>query len=317
MSVPLVPLGEFQLGDIVTGKIVALEPTGALVDFDIDQLVNVPLSELSLCNIQSPDEALRVDEVREFLVVGNYDGHCERFFPNCRPETLIGSDCLLETARELVSLQCGYPVAQENIILHTQIIEVTVGGEFPGVSARLKWFLCSEDHPPTVSFSIRQLEAKTAWERVRQLKAENVLIHAIVIEKHARRAIVRIEGLRGVIPTRIDEHKDEFLEGTELPLKILKVREEYERLMLLHPSVWLRLKQLQAGQIISVKVRSVKDYGIVVDTEDVFALLPASNIPDSSAEQPSQTFEVGASLEVRLTEVDLERGRFVVESIDN
>ena len=79
MSVPLVPLGEFQPGDIVTGKIVALEPTGALVDFDIDQLVNVPLSELSLCNIQSPDEALRVDEVREFLVVGNYDGHCERF----------------------------------------------------------------------------------------------------------------------------------------------------------------------------------------------------------------------------------------------
>ena len=65
MSVPLVPLGEFQPGDIVTGKIVALEPTGALVDFDIDQLVNVPLSELSLCNIQSPDEALRVDEVRE------------------------------------------------------------------------------------------------------------------------------------------------------------------------------------------------------------------------------------------------------------
>ncbi len=320
-----VPLGKFQPGDIVTGKVVALEPTGALVDFDIKQLVHVPLSELSLSEIQSPDEALRVGEIREFLVVGNYDGQREIFFSNCSPETLISSDRLLETAQDLASLQCGYSWDQihagclvnlEDIILHTQVVDVVSDGKHPGVSARLKWFLCSEDHPPTVSFSIRQLQVKVAWERVRQLQVENVTVHATVLKKHSRSATVRIEGLRASIQTYVDKHREELVEGKELPLKILKVKEEYELLRLLHQPVWLRLKQLQVGQIVNGRILDVGDSRVLVDIGDIYAVLTSST-PNSSAEQLSQTFKVGAPLEARITEVDTKRWGVVLESIDN
>lgn len=317
MSVQLVPLGEFQPDDIATGKIVALEPTGALVDFDINQLVHVSLFDLSFSKIRSLDEALRVGEVREFLVVGNYDGQRDIFFSHCSPETLIGSDRLLETAQELISLRCGYPVAQENIILHTQIIEVRTDGKSPGVLVRLKWFLRSEDHPPTIFFSIRQLEIKIALERARQLQAEKAIVYATILEKVRYGGLVKVEGLRGYIQTYVDKHRDELVEGTELPLQILKVREDHERLILLHHPVWLRLKQLQVGQIVNGLIKAVKYYGIIVDLGDVRALLPTSSIPNSSAEQLSQTFEVGAPLEVRLAEVNIERHRFTLESIDN
>jgi small subunit ribosomal protein S1 len=153
-----IPLGRFQPGDIVTGRIITLEQTGVLVDFDTDRLVRVPLSELSFNEIQTPEDVLRLNEIREFFVVGNYDGKSEIFFSHCSPDTLKDSDRLLEAAHSDASLQCGYPISKENIILHTKILDVGAGG----VSARLQWFLCSEEHPPTVSFSIRQLEIKKA-----------------------------------------------------------------------------------------------------------------------------------------------------------
>ncbi|MEH2309040.1 hypothetical protein [Nostoc sp.] len=56
-------LESFQLGDIITGKIIKLEPTGVLVDFYTDQLAYVPLVELSLNEIQSPEEASLILEI--------------------------------------------------------------------------------------------------------------------------------------------------------------------------------------------------------------------------------------------------------------
>lgn len=87
-------LDSFQLGDIITGKIIKVEPTDVLVDFYTDQLAYVPLLELSLNEIQSPEEAVQLNEIREFLVVGNYDGEHDIFFSHCSPETLKDSDRL-------------------------------------------------------------------------------------------------------------------------------------------------------------------------------------------------------------------------------
>ena len=121
-------LGNFQPGDIVTGKIIKLEPIGVLVDFYADQLAYVPLLELSLTEIQAPEQAVQLSALREFMVVGNYDGNRDIFFSHCSPETLKDSDRLYEAALDEASRQCGRSVNREDLIVHTKILAVHAGG---------------------------------------------------------------------------------------------------------------------------------------------------------------------------------------------
>jgi ribosomal protein S1 len=306
-------LGRFQPGDIVTGKIIRLEHTGVVVDFDADQPVYVPLPELSLNEIQTPEEALQLNEIREFLVVGNYDGEHDIFFSHCSPETLKDSDRLYEAALYDASCQCGRSVNKEELIVHTKILAVHAGG----VSARIQWFLCSQEHPPTVSFSIRQLERQKAWERLRQLQSEDVTVYGKILRKTMRGAITKIEGLHGFICTYVDKHREELTVGKELPLKILEVREEFNRLVLIPYSVRNKLRQLQVGQAVSGTVLCVRDYGVIVDIGELYALLPTSSILNSSINHLSQVFKVNDRLKAIIIEANIEEGSVILELLEN
>ncbi|MDZ8096310.1 MAG: S1 RNA-binding domain-containing protein [Nostoc sp. DedQUE05] len=303
-------LESFQLGDIITGKIIKLEPTGVLVDFYTDQLAYVPLLELSLNEIQSPEEALQLNEIREFLVVGNYDGEHSIFLSHCSPETLKDSDRLYETAFYLASEKCGHPISREDLIVHTKIRDVHGNG----VSATIQWFLCSLEHPPTVSFSIRKLEIRKAWERIRQLQTEDVTVYGKILKKTSRGALVKIEGLYSSIRTYVDKQREELVVGEELPLNIIKVREEDNYLVLLHHSVSVRLRQLQVGQVVSGIIRSIKNYGVFVDIGDLYALLPTSKMFHPSVDHPNQFFKINDHLKAKIIKIDPENGQVVLES---
>ena len=218
-----------QIGDIVAGRIVTIEQTGVLVDFEMDRPIHVPLVELSMNEIQAPEDALQLNEVREFLVVGNYDGNHDIFFSHCSPETLKDSDRLYKEAYYQVSRKYSYDVCELSVILHTKILSAHGGG----VSARLQWFLGSQEHPPTVSFSIRQLEIRKAWERVQQLHTEEAILSTKIIKKGVTSILVKIEGLIGSVRTCVSKHRDELAEGNELPFRIITVEEDYNRIVLI------------------------------------------------------------------------------------
>ncbi|ACC82282.1 S1 RNA-binding domain-containing protein [Nostoc punctiforme] len=303
-------LESFQLGDIITGKIIKLEPTGVLVDFYTDQLAYVPLLELSLNEIQSPEEAVRLNEIREFMVVGNYDGKHDIFFSHCSPETLKDSDRLYEVALDLASEKSGHPINREDLLVHTKVLDV----HRHGLSVRIYWFLCSQDHPPTVSFSIRKLEMRKAWERLRQLQAEDVTVYGKILNKTWSGALVKIEGLYGGIRSYVNKHKEQLVVGEKLPLKIIKVREEYNQLVLIHRSVSIRLRQLQVGQVVSGTIRGIKDYGVFVDIGDFYALLPTSKMFHPSVDNPNQFFKINDHLKATIVKLDPENGQVVLES---
>ncbi|MFN6564810.1 MAG: S1 RNA-binding domain-containing protein [Nostoc sp. ChiSLP01] len=303
-------LASFQIGDVITGKIVQLEPTGILVDFDTDKLAFVPLIELSFAEIQTPEEAVQLNEIREFLVVGNYNGEHGIFFSNCSPETLKDSDCLYETALNLASEKCDRSINREDLIVHTKVLDV----HRHGLSVRIYWFLCSQEHPPTVSFSIGKLEMRTAWERVRQLQTEDVTIYGKILKKTSRGALLKIEGLHGSIRTYIDKQREELVVGEELPLKIIEVREEYNFVVLIHRSVSIRFRQLQVGQVVSGTIRGIKNYGVFVDIGDLYALLPTSKMLHPSVDHPNQFFKINDHLKATIAELDPENGRVVLES---
>lgn len=306
-------IANFQIGNVTTGKIIKLEPTGVLVDFYTEKLAYVPITELSFAEIETPEEAVQLNEIREFLVVGNYDGEHDIFFSNCSPEILKDSDRLYEVSLDLASEKCGHPINKEDLIVQTKILDV----RGHGLSVRISWFLCSQEHPATVSFSIRKLEMRTAWERVRQLQAEDVTVYGKIFKKTSRGALVKIEGLRGVILTYVDKHREELVLGEELPLKIIEVKEEYNRLTLLHHSVSIRLRQLQVGQVVSGTIMGIKDYGVFVDIGDLYALLPTSKMFHPSVDHPNQIFKINDHLKAIIAELDRKNGRVILESCEN
>lgn len=98
------------------------------------------------------------------------------------------------------------------------------------------FILADENEDGQLTLSIRRIEYMRAWERVRQLQAEDATVRSAVFATNRGGALVRIEGLRGFIPgshisTRATK---EDLVGEELPLKFLEVDEERNRLVLSH-----------------------------------------------------------------------------------
>jgi ribosomal protein S1 len=308
-------LGSFPLDEIVTGRIVKLEPRGVLVDFGIEQLAYIPQSELLLVKVQFPEEAAQLNQVREFLVVGNYEWQHNCFFPDCTPETLNSSDRLYEVAQYRASLGREYQLNREDLLIHTEILAV----QPDGVHARIQWFVCSE-RPPTVTFSIRGLELRTAWERIRQLQAENVTLYPKLVEKTRHSAIVEVEGIKGFI-NNIDRCRDQLVVGEELPLKILTARERFAPnlisccLSLIRSCTLAKLRQLQIGQSIIGTARAVKAYGVFVDIEGVSAFLHRSKIIPS-VDHPGQIFNVNDSVKAIISDIGLERAWVELESCE-
>ncbi|BAY14447.1 RNA-binding S1 domain-containing protein [Anabaenopsis circularis NIES-21] len=218
------------------------------------------------------------------------------------------SDRLYKVTVDLASEKCGYAVNRENLIVHTKVLNAH-GND---VSVRIYWFLCSQEHPPKVSFSIRKLEMRTAWERVRQLQTEDVTVYGKILGKTLRGVLVKIEGLRGFIRTYVDKHREELVVGEELPLKIIEVREEYDRLTLLHRAVSIRIRQLEVGQIVSGTIRRIRDYGVYVDIGDLYALLPTSKIFYQSVDHPNQLFKINDYIKAIIVKLDHENGRVVL-----
>jgi small subunit ribosomal protein S1 len=66
----------FSPGDIVAGTVFSLEPRGALIDIGAKTAAYIPIQEMSINRVDSPDEVLQSNETREFFILTdeNEDG---------------------------------------------------------------------------------------------------------------------------------------------------------------------------------------------------------------------------------------------------
>ena len=301
-------LGRFPLDEIVTGQIIKLEPRGVLVDFGAEKPAYIPQLELSLAKIQSPEEALRLNQIRDFLVIGDYDGQHNCFFPGYTLETLNSSERLCEVAQYRASLGRKHLVSPEDLLIQTKVLDVQPDGIF----VKIQWFLCSE-HPPRITFSIRRLEMQIAWRRIRQLQVENITLYPKII-RNKYVAIAEVEMLRGFI-NNLDRSRETLVVGKVLPLKILEANEALNRLQLIQPSILIKLKQLQVGQGVEGRVKVVKPFGVFVEIGGLFAFQHRSKIIPV-VEHPNQVFKVNDFVKAVISEVNLEKARVHLENCE-
>jgi small subunit ribosomal protein S1 len=175
------------------------------------------------------------------------------------------------------------------------------------------FILTDENEDGQLTLSIRRIEYMRAWERVRQLQAEDATVRSNVFATNRGGALVRIEGLRGFIPGSHISTREakEDLVGEDLPLKFLEVDEERNRLVLSHRRALVERKMngLEVGQVVVGSVRGIKPYGAFIDIGGVSGLLHISEISHDHIDTPHSVFGVNDSLKVMIIDLDAERGR--------
>lgn len=160
--------------------------------------------------------------------------------------------------------------------------------------------------------SLRAPQYDLAWERCRQLQAEDVVVKGKVIEANKGGVVALVEGLRGFIPfSQISTKAEaEDLIDKELPLKFVEVDEDQPRLVLSNrKAVADSQAQLGIGSVVIGTVQSLKPYGAFIDIGGMNGLLHVSQISHDRVSDIATVLQPGDTLKVMVLSHDRGRGR--------
>mmetsp|Transcript_23367 Transcript_23367/g.19604 ORF Transcript_23367/g.19604 Transcript_23367/m.19604 type:complete len:407 (+) Transcript_23367:3-1223(+) len=170
-----------------------------------------------------------------------------------------------------------------------------------------------EDENGQVKLSIRRLEFARAWERVRQIQAEDCTVNAEIMSINRGGALVNFEGLRGFLPgSHAPQGLTEDHVGNIVPLKFLEVDQAKNRLVVSNrrAMVEAKLTNLEPGQLVEGVVRSIKPYGAFVDIGGITGLLHISQISHDHITDVSKVLSEGMEISAMILTQDKEKGRF-------
>ncbi|RCV45090.1 hypothetical protein SETIT_9G425000v2 [Setaria italica] len=175
-------------------------------------------------------------------------------------------------------------------------------------------FMIIDENPSdeTLILSLQAIQQELAWERCRQLQAEDVVTTGRVIGGNKGGVVALVEGLKGFVPFSQVSSKTtaEELLGKELPLKFVEVDEEQGRLVLSNRKAMADSQaQLGIGSVVMGTVESLKPYGAFIDIGGINGLLHVSQISHDRVADISTVLQPGDTLKVMILSHDRERGR--------
>ncbi|KAI3684027.1 hypothetical protein L1987_84549 [Smallanthus sonchifolius] len=188
---------------------------------------------------------------------------------------------------------------------------VEEAGIFPGL--REEFVIIGEnEQDDSLILSLRQTQYDLAWERCRQLQAEDVVLTGKVVGANKGGVVAIVEGLRGFIPFSQISSKSsaEELLQKDLPLKFVEVDEEQSRLVLSNRKAMADSQaQLGIGSVVTGTVQSLKPYGAFIDIGGINGLLHVSQISHDRVSDVATVLQPGDTLKVMILSHDRERGR--------
>jgi len=180
-----------------------------------------------------------------------------------------------------------------------------------------------EQEEGNILLSKRRADALLAWDRVESAFREGRILHAMVVDRVKGGLVVDI-GLRGFVPgshvdlSQVKGRRFENLVGESIPLKVIEVDRERNRVILSHRQAVeeerARLREelfrtLREGDEREGVVRRIVDFGAFVDIGGVDALLPISEISWTYIKHPSEVLRRGQHIRVRVIKVDPQTGK--------
>ncbi|KAI3459187.1 hypothetical protein Pfo_015850 [Paulownia fortunei] len=191
------------------------------------------------------------------------------------------------------------------------IRHVEEAGIVPGL--REEFVIVGENEADdSLILSLSSIQYDLAWERCRQLQAEDAVVKGKIVGANKGGLVAVVEGLRGFVPFSQVSTKsaaEELLEK-ELPLKFVEVDEEQTRLVLSNRKAMADSQaQLGIGSVVIGNVQSLKPYGAFIDIGGINGLLHVSQISHDRVSDIATVLQPGDTLKVMILSHDRERGR--------
>ncbi|XP_023006591.1 30S ribosomal protein S1, chloroplastic-like isoform X2 [Cucurbita maxima] len=205
----------------------------------------------------------------------------------------------------------AYLPTQEACIFNIRHVEEA--GIYPGLEEEFVIIGGQEQEDEgSLILSLRSVQYGLAWERCRQLQAEDFVIKGKVVDGNKGGVVVLVEGLKGFVPFSQISAKStaEELLNKELLLKFVEVDEKLSRLVLSNSkAIASSQSELRIGSVVTGIVQILKPYGAFIDIGGVNGLLHVSQISQNHISDIAAVLQPGDMLKVMILSYDRDRGR--------
>lgn len=165
----------------------------------------------------------------------------------------------------------------------------------------------------------KAIEIKT-WEKIERANAQNEIIHGKIVKRIKGGFTVDI-GVPAFLPgsqvdTKPIRDYDSFV-GKDYPFKIIKYNKRLHNIILSRRLILEEererqrkhiLATLKEGNIVYGRVKNITDYGVFVDLGGIDGLLHITDISWEKIGHPSDRFEVGDEVRVKILRFNPEKG---------
>ncbi|MFW5998309.1 MAG: bifunctional 4-hydroxy-3-methylbut-2-enyl diphosphate reductase/30S ribosomal protein S1 [Halanaerobiaceae bacterium] len=181
--------------------------------------------------------------------------------------------------------------------------------------------LTLEDDEGNLILSKKQADYEKAWEDIMEAYENDEVIEA-EITKEVKGGLVVDVGVRGFVPAShvaigyVEDLSDYI--GKTLPLKVIEVERENNNVVLSAKKVLEEQREseknetmnnLEEGQTIAGTITKLVDFGAFVDIGGIEGLLHISEMSWGRIEHPSDMFEEGQEIEVKVLSIDHDNER--------
>nr|YP_009312979.1 Ribosomal protein S1 [Helminthora furcellata]SCW21233.1 Ribosomal protein S1 [Helminthora furcellata]SCW24093.1 Ribosomal protein S1 [Helminthora furcellata] len=230
-------------------------------------------------------------------------------------DIIVGTIFSKERAGYLVDIgnrTAGYLPKEEISVIHTD----KTSSELTLNDTREFLILAYNKESPQLVLSIKRLTYMRAWERIKQLKDEDIPVKAYVKGINKGGVLVEIEEIQGFIPNShlsYNQSKKNLL-YQHIFCKLIVANEQNNTLICsIRCAIITRImRHIKVGSIVNAHVMEITEFGIFFNVHNIPALLHRSELKASTINDIANVFKKNTNWTVRIIHLDSRQGRISV-----
>ncbi|GEM04317.1 30S ribosomal protein S1 [Halolactibacillus miurensis] len=319
----------FEVGEIVTGKVVAIEDKEVLVAFGSKDDGRVPLKELSSLPIESPRELVNMDDELTLKIIKIDDEGSAILSKRAVDSEKAWDDLEAKLASGEV-----FEAPVKDVVKGGLVVDVGVRGFIPASLVETHFVDDFEAYKgQTLTLKVEEIDREKnrvilshrAVVEAEQQEQKDQVLEAIeegqVLEGKVARltdfgAFVDLGGIDGLVHIsqlaheHVEKASDIVSEGDTIKVKVLSIDKDQERISLSRkqtlPGPWEKVaEEIKAGDVVEGTVKRLVNFGAFVEVlPQVEGLVHISQISREHIGTPQEKLEEGQTVTVKVLEVN-------------